>query len=65
VFVGDAFGYGETEAGAFEAFGGVEGFEDPGEAVLGDSWAVVDDGDDDCWSEDGAGVFFVWAGLVE
>lgn len=59
MFVGDSFGDGEAEAGAFEAFGGVEGFEDPGEAVLWDSWTVVDDGDDDGWAEDMAGVFLV------
>lgn len=59
VFVGDSFGYGETESGAFESLCGVEGFEDPGESVLGDSWAVIDDGDDDGWAEDMSGVFLV------
>lgn len=61
MFVGDSFGYGETEAGAFESLCCVEGFEDPGESVLGDAWAVVDDGDDYGWAEDVAEVLFVWS----
>lgn len=65
MFVGDSFGNGETEAGAFESLGGVEWFEDPGESVLGDSWAVIDDGDDDGGAEDVAEVFFVGAGFDE
>lgn len=60
MFVDDAFGDGEPEPGAFEAFGGVEGLEYPGEFVFFDAWAVVDDGDGGCGSEHGAGG--VWIG---